>query len=428
MTKKSKLGKQLQSQFKGELNALKKSMKEMGMKSAKRAVTKAATTVISAIPNPALRAGASEVANRLIKLWGSGDYLTSPNPQANTLLRPTSVLTVGNEIRVRNREFVGEVYNDGTSTFLIANKLPINPALPNVFPFLSQIASNYENYTMKGLVYEYVSMVSPYQTSNMGSIMMSWQDNPDAKAYSSKIAMENSEGAISGRPDQHILYAVECDDQKFGHFMCRTGSTTKDLGLFDYGIMQIAAQSALTGVLGELWVSYDVVLSRPKLYSTPSVISAYFSSSTGGKTATASGGYFGTAQPTSVTQTGRVAFTYDGGSAKFTFTGLVPGDVIAVTIGGNGTGIQAGYALVANTVSSVSTLSDVSSTYLGVTLRSPGVPASPTDALNLGYYQVSNVVTPYNQPSFTVAASTSNWTSMAYSYLSFTVFPATILL
>jgi len=420
MTKKSsrmnKLVSRLKQQALKEVSSVKKQVKNSAKKMASEAITGVMSTAMGSLPPP-LRSGATEVANRIIKLWGSGDYHLGPEPRSNTLLKPSNSITVlGNDVRIRHREFIGEVSNVGTtSPFLLTNNVPVNAGLASSFPFLAQLAANYENYSFKGLVFEYVSTVSPYQTTNMGSVILSWQDNPDASPYSSKIVMENSEGAVSGRPDQSILYGVECANPRFNSFLTRTGTTTKDLGIFDFGIFQVATQSTIAGVLGEIWVSYDVVLSKPRLYSTPATTFVVWNTPTGATKDL----LFSTTAPTKTYSSGRMSINFDTATSKITLGGTAPGDIISVAVLWAGTTLSGAYG------PTVTGLTLVTSTYLGNAFFGTMYNSTTSGQCTL-VYSVNNTVTPSTQPTIIGAvAAAASVTSVS---VEISLLPSSILL
>jgi hypothetical protein len=89
-------------------------------------------------------------------------------------------------------------------------------------------------------------------------------------AYTSKPQMENSDFAISARPDSSILYGIECKDQPLnGRYVRGSGSlTNQPINLTDIGTMYIGSQNTTIAAgtsLGELWVTYDIELRKPHI-------------------------------------------------------------------------------------------------------------------------------------------------------------------
>lgn len=213
------------------------------------------------------------------KLFGHGDY--SAAPTSNSVLTGQANATFKNEgrgLRVCHREFITDI----TSTVAFTNRsLSINPAVPATFPFLSQIARLFENYKMEGLVFEYVSssgMVTN-TSSALGTVIMATDFNSYAAPFTNKQAMESYEWAISAVPYQSFAHCVECapGERHTNTLFTREGAYEGSLLDYDLGKFQYATVGQPTdgGVLGELWVTYDVVLYKPRILkslSTPWLI------------------------------------------------------------------------------------------------------------------------------------------------------------
>jgi len=222
-------------------------------------------------------AGASAgkmLAQRFSKLIGSGDYSTNITDVAhNSLVRYSGASEYASfsdsktSVRLRHREYLQDVFV-GTTGVFSNTSFAINPGLSNTFPFLAQIAGNFEEYHMHGLVFEFVSTTSPYNAASaMGSVIMAMEYNAAAPAFTSKPQMENSDFAVSARPDKCMIYGVECANNATNNLFIRQGAGPLPLTTTDIGTFQVATLTPLaTGVtLGELWVSYDVELFRPHI-------------------------------------------------------------------------------------------------------------------------------------------------------------------
>jgi len=211
---------------------------------------------------------------KLSRLIGSGDYTMAGDTAVNSLIAGStsdvnaSFRTPGEGIRVRHREYLQDVVA-GTANQFSVTTVPLNAGLSSAFPYLSNMAMNFEEYVVHGLVFEYVSTTSPYNTSSaMGSVILAMEYNPLAPAFTSKQQMENSDFAVSVRPDRNMMYGVECDEFNLNSYLTRYGSATP-LQLYDVGLLNIGNYNttaiAAGAVMGELWVSYDITLRRPRL-------------------------------------------------------------------------------------------------------------------------------------------------------------------
>jgi len=77
-------------------------------------------------------------------------------------------------IIVRHREYVADI--EGTTNF-VNREYPLNPGLIKTFPWLSQVADAFEEYRIRGMVFEYKSLyadatVSSSDTGGLGSVIM----------------------------------------------------------------------------------------------------------------------------------------------------------------------------------------------------------------------------------------------------------------
>jgi hypothetical protein len=217
------------------------------------------------------------LAARISRLIGSGDYTTN-SVAANSLMKGGSTTnalasfgSTSGGVRIQHREYISDVYAGAINSFAIIETLPVNPGLSSTFQYLAQIAQNFEEYIFHGLVFEFVSTTSPYLSGGaMGSIVMSMEYDSALAAFTSKPQMENSDFAISARPDTSILYGIECKDQPLnGRYVRGSGTlTNQPVNLTDIGTMYIGNQNTTITAgtsLGELWVTYDVELRKPHI-------------------------------------------------------------------------------------------------------------------------------------------------------------------
>lgn len=241
---------------------------------------------------PAAQAGWKSGA-RLSKFLGAGDYQqdvavnsliqnedhpshpVSMNPQQNI-----SVNSISNEgdVIISFTEFVQNVSviasGSGTTNFAIQS-FPINPGLSSAFPWLSQIANNFTLYEFDGLMFQYKPTSGEYGSTNsnsLGKVIMATNYDPDAAAFISSQAMENYDYAVATKPSCGMVHGVETHPAQrlSNQLYVRSGNTSKDKVLTDLGLFQVATEgifvgSAGTFVIGELWVTYKIKLSRKLL-------------------------------------------------------------------------------------------------------------------------------------------------------------------
>lgn len=205
------------------------------------------------------------------RILGSGDYSTNFNDvQGNQLT--ANVPSFGmEETIITHREYVQDIVSPNPGTNFSIQSFAINPANATLFPWLSQIASNYEEYSILGMVFEFKSMsgasVASTNTS-LGSVIMATEYDPTKTTFVNKQQMENYFFAQSTVPSQSILHALEC---KTGSSPIKTlytfGGAPSDIRFTTFGNFQIATVG-IPGpnvTLGELWISYRIKLAKPRL-------------------------------------------------------------------------------------------------------------------------------------------------------------------
>ena len=176
--------------------------------------------------------------------------------------------------QIRHREYIGDVTS--STGFAIQYALPINAGLSATFPWASQIAQNYTQYEVNGMLFEFVATSGDVTsgTQSLGEVMMSTNYDAVIPAFTSKQQMLNQEFACSTKPSANVIHPIECapNQTTLPLSYVRSGSVppNTDQRLYDLGVMYLATSGQQVGgnVLGELWVTYDVLLYKP-LLATP---------------------------------------------------------------------------------------------------------------------------------------------------------------
>jgi len=206
---------------------------------------------------------------------GFGDYRV----EGNTLMTggmdpPTVVNSVGTgSVIVRHREYLQDI---NPSVNFTLQSLNLNPGLLASFPWLSAIAQHFEQYRFRGLLFEFKSLssdavLSTATSSALGSVVMATQYNALSPHFPDKFTMENYEFANSSKPSLSFIHPVEClkKDTTLTELYVRGGAPAagSDLRLYDLGVFNIATvgMQGTTGVVGELWCTYEIELIKPKI-------------------------------------------------------------------------------------------------------------------------------------------------------------------
>lgn len=288
-------------------------------------------------------------AGKLISaITGFGDYKI----QSNSISMGNSVpsfRTGGDGVPVTHREFIMDVVG---STGFTLSSFPINPGMSNTFPWLSLMGNHFEEYDMSGLVYEYRpssgSAVSS-ASSALGVVVLATDYDAANPPFGNKQQMESYEFSTSTVPFNGCLHPVECMRGRnvLDNLYLRSGSPPSgtDIRMYDMGNFQIATQGMQSSyVVGELWVSYDVIFRKPRIPGSMSaplgafahVVSDPISSAGGPSTFFGTGGAVLTAESTmdstdiSSSGTGAIvikkpgiytlATCYDGSTSSSVFT------------------------------------------------------------------------------------------------------------
>lgn len=214
----------------------------------------------------------------LSKIMGHGDYVVSAGVQSNSIMDPKyepqalSFNSGKTVVRIKHREFLGDVVSSSTANTFSIKSYSIQPGLSQVFPWLSQVCnSTFQQYRLNGMVFEFRSMSADALNSTntaLGSVIMATDyDSADA-AFTSKQQMENSEFGVSCKPSSCMLHAIECQRSMTSiseqYIRAYANPPGTDIRLYDLGKFYIATNGFQgTNVnCGELWVSYDVTLIK----------------------------------------------------------------------------------------------------------------------------------------------------------------------
>ena len=129
---------------------------------------------------------------------------------------------------IRHREYIGDL---NTSQAFSIFSFPLNPGIDSCFPWLAEVASNFEEWVPRGIVFEFKStssdaVVSTNANAALGTVIMATEYNPYNGSFASKLQMENYEFAKSCKPSQSMLHAVECSQKHNtqNSYFIRTGS------------------------------------------------------------------------------------------------------------------------------------------------------------------------------------------------------------
>jgi len=272
---------------------------------------------------------------------GRGAYESSNELMAGSDLSSAMISSAGDEtgsIVISNREYVGDMYGPPTTGTFNLTSFPLNPGLEQTFPWLSQLAANYEEYEFIQLVFEFKSSIQDVNSSNgqVGTIIAATNYNASQPVFTDKPSMAAYYGSQSSKTTDDLIHGVECDPSKLsgavGQYVrvnpVLVGESLKE---YDHGLFQLATHNIptamLNGTLGELYVTYKVLLRKPKFLTGRGLAIT--------RCLYVSGGSESTAYPLGTTalllkgqqNNLNVAFVLNNGNIKITFPAYFAGSV-----------------------------------------------------------------------------------------------------
>ncbi len=220
---------------------------------------------------------------------GSGSYHTMGNTTSTNALIEGSMASVPSftsltdeqgDVIVTHSEYVRDIYGNAAGENFINFGLSLNPGLEATFPWLSQLAQNFDEYVMIQCMFTFRSTMTSVISSTagqVGNVVMVTDYNPTKPIFDDKMRMMQYDGSQSGKITKDALHGVECDPRKLSGAegkRVRTKPVLVDGDKMDYdlGTFQLAISNTpdviANSTIGELWVSYRVLLRKPKFYST----------------------------------------------------------------------------------------------------------------------------------------------------------------
>lgn len=240
----------------------------------------------SVVAGPMGSAFGGKAGQLLADIVGFGDYHVNGNSLMTGGLSPPQIVNSVNRggFIIRHREYLGDLLSQ---TAFTVSQFPINPGVNSTFPWLSQVAVAFEEYEMRGIIFEFKSLssdavLSTGANSALGYVAMATQYNSASAPFQDKKALENYEFANSNKPSCSFYHPIECKRRLNvdTHLYVRTGSvpTGQDQRLYDLGELNVAVggMQAASAVVGELWCTYEVELFHPKFVLDAGVLTDHF--------------------------------------------------------------------------------------------------------------------------------------------------------
>lgn len=295
-------------------------------------------------PNYGARLGSvmGEGVHSFMNMLGFGDYSVKSNSLMNRIDMGTSPPIVRNSQRgeaiiLSHREYIGDLVTPAfvggaTATAYAVQNFAINPGNAALFPFGSQIAANFQEYEMRGMIVELKTLSSDYTANlSMGSHFAGTEYNAYATPPQNKQQLENLQYSTSAKPSCSIIHPIECApiNDVNTHLYVAIDSDYKsgDKRLYDMGQLFIgsAAIPAASTSIAEIWVSYEIALFKPIL--SQGNLKSFIWQNTG----VAIGTGYGTAVGASIGANNYAGITWDLPSRVMTFPPVIGRWLVVVT-------------------------------------------------------------------------------------------------
>ncbi len=207
---------------------------------------------------------------------GAGPTYSAPMATGRVFQNRQSRVT-----RISHRESLGPV-TATSAAFAVLFNLPINPALPTSFPWLSNIAAQYETYAptrragkRKGARVHSIRYCYEQRTASTttGTVVMATNYDSAEGPFTSLTQAENYRGASVTSPWINACHEIEVDAMRdINRHYCRAGAPPSgtDIRLYDVGNFQliVSGVTAVAGYpaqIGELYVEYDIDFYDPRV-------------------------------------------------------------------------------------------------------------------------------------------------------------------
>lgn len=214
-----------------------------------------------------------------IKSWtGFGDYQI----KTNSLISggggvDLGVATRGRSTFIRWKEYIGDVYTHPTTVGAFnQTTYVVNPANLATFPWLSTLATQYEQYKPRGIIFEFRSTATDTTTNaSLGSVIITSEYDILDQPYQSKADMLNSAYSSEGKMTDDILHGIECDPEELSRKVFYTrnngAQSTYTVGDRDYDVCRTTIATQGGGLsagqsVGSLYVHYEFEFLKEQVY------------------------------------------------------------------------------------------------------------------------------------------------------------------
>lgn len=210
-------------------------------------------------------------------ITGFGDYSVKQNVFATGSLPQVMNDPGAGGTVIRFQEYLGDIVTSAVANDFNIQEFILNVANEQTFPWVSQLAANYEQYEMQGLLFQFRSTSANALNSTntaLGSVMMATQYDVMDTPFASKGEMLNYEFSTSCKPSENCMHMIECAPKQttISQLYTLNGPvpTGADPRLYHLGRFHVATTGfqGQSVNIGELHVTYQIKLLKPKLFAS----------------------------------------------------------------------------------------------------------------------------------------------------------------
>lgn len=208
----------------------------------------------------------SRQTRRILNPYGSMHQSTAPTSIGTTVVSGGPKQISGHDsVTVIHRELISSITRDSAIPgFRVAQRFPINPGLPQSFPWLSAQAVNWDQYSIKSLRYEYVPSCP---TTAPGQILLIPEYDPTDQYPVTEADALNNYGCVSAPVWSSCVMNMDPSAMRgtFNRKFIRSDRKAGDLRTFDSGQLFVATTDTSNEFstslgLGKLYAVYEITL------------------------------------------------------------------------------------------------------------------------------------------------------------------------
>lgn len=217
--------------------------------------------------------GLAMEAKKRFKNWtGLGDYRINTNSLIAGGGEPV-IFTAGRATRIHYREYLGELVTGPVVGGFHATTFVVNPANSVTFPWLSNIARNYDQYVPAGIIFEFKSTATDSTTASasLGSVMIATEYDVLDSAPTSKSEMMNSAYSSEAKCSESMLHGIECEPTETQRKLWYTRhqdqpvSDVRDYDFCHTTFATIGGGLPANQSIGSIYVHYEFVFYKEQI-------------------------------------------------------------------------------------------------------------------------------------------------------------------